>query len=316
MVDLYSILSSKSNNVHYLKRYIKFIKYCIEINKNLDKSIYTEEHHIAPRAKDLFPEFKDFNIHKWNQVTLTARQHLIAHVILWKTYKGSQSTALNCMLSMQNHIRFNHVMPSLCIIKFAIKARIDANFQRKGKSVYKDDNGIKFYLHYTDPKIKELNLVGHSHGSKHSSNRKRLISISKIGLVIWNDGIIDKYFKSDDNPGEGWVKGSIILKNCHAGLMWNDGITHKYFPNSIDPGEGWIRGRIKSSESVWWNDGVNNKQFHKNIIPDVSWNLGRVNKGKMSWWNDGVNDKLFSKDNDSYDGWTKGRIYKNELTKR
>lgn len=43
--------------MHYLERYIKFIKWCTEANKNISASIYTEEHHIAPKAKDLFPEY-------------------------------------------------------------------------------------------------------------------------------------------------------------------------------------------------------------------------------------------------------------------
>jgi hypothetical protein len=83
------ILSSKSHNPHYLNRYINFIKSCQTLNE--DYTGYTEKHHICPKAKDLFPEYKYFGKHPWNLVVLTPRQHFIAHWILWKAYPGMKS---------------------------------------------------------------------------------------------------------------------------------------------------------------------------------------------------------------------------------
>ena len=80
-----NILKSKPHNEHYLNRYIKFISYCQEINL-ITSEDYVEKHHICPKASDLFPEFKDLRIHTWNKINLTARQHFIAHHLLWKCY--------------------------------------------------------------------------------------------------------------------------------------------------------------------------------------------------------------------------------------
>ena len=87
----YSILSSRDHNSHYLLRYLKFIKYCSEINHNLPKPY--EKHHICPKSKCLFPEYSDFKVYPWNLIILTPRQHFIAHWILWKTYGKGQTEA-------------------------------------------------------------------------------------------------------------------------------------------------------------------------------------------------------------------------------
>ena len=89
-IDIYSILSTIPHNHHYLKRYINFIKGCQQ--KNVDIEEYVEHHHICPKC--LFPEYKKLSENKWNGTYLTARQHFIAHWILWKTFPSSKmSTA-------------------------------------------------------------------------------------------------------------------------------------------------------------------------------------------------------------------------------
>ena len=84
--DIYSILSSKSHNPHYLNRYYKFILLCTLANKNLSKSVYTENHHICPKAKDLFPKYTNLKIFPWNSIKLTRRQHILSHYLLAKSY--------------------------------------------------------------------------------------------------------------------------------------------------------------------------------------------------------------------------------------
>ena len=88
--DIYAILASKPHNPHYLKRYFKFIQWCQE-NPTTDE--YVEDHHICPKADDLFPEYADLKKFVWNSITLTSRQHFISHFLLWKAYGGSQSYA-------------------------------------------------------------------------------------------------------------------------------------------------------------------------------------------------------------------------------
>lgn len=51
-MDIYTILSSKPHNDHYLKRYVKFIESCKQAN-NLC-GVYTEGYHICPKRQICF----------------------------------------------------------------------------------------------------------------------------------------------------------------------------------------------------------------------------------------------------------------------
>lgn len=96
--DIYTILSSKPHNPHYLKRYINFITSCELLNIKFNG--YKERHHLCPKAKDLFPEYKIFKKHTWNKVELTAEQHFVAHRILAKAYPiRSMMSAFSLMIS-------------------------------------------------------------------------------------------------------------------------------------------------------------------------------------------------------------------------
>jgi hypothetical protein len=100
-INIYSILSSKPHNPHYLNRYITFIEQCQQ--KNVGYEELVENHHICPKANDMFPEYEDFRLHPWNKAPLTPRQHFIAHMILWKTFSVySQTIAFNLMIPNEN----------------------------------------------------------------------------------------------------------------------------------------------------------------------------------------------------------------------
>lgn len=96
-MDIYSILSSKPHNPHYLKRYIKFIEYFSKINYNSG-----EEHHICPKSSDLFPEYNSFADYPWNKIIVPPRVHVILHWILHKCYGGKQSYAYWAMINQLN----------------------------------------------------------------------------------------------------------------------------------------------------------------------------------------------------------------------
>lgn len=96
-MDIFAVLNTKPNNPHYLLRYYRFILYCKLKNLNFDG--YVENHHICPKSKDLFPEYKRSD---WNLIKLTARQHYIAHHLLWKAYNtSSMSYAFKCFTDGQ-----------------------------------------------------------------------------------------------------------------------------------------------------------------------------------------------------------------------
>ena len=182
--SIYRLLQTKKYNQHYLARYWKFIQRCQD--RELSEE-YTEKHHILPKAKDMFPEFANITDHPWNEVELTAREHIIAHVILWKAYGGSQSLALDCMLgnfnSDTNSFLSERRIPASIKIRYLAKSREDSiRFKseiRLGKTVFKDSDGNKFFLDVDDPMIKELNLVGNNQGLTHNESTKEKMKRSK-----------------------------------------------------------------------------------------------------------------------------------------
>ena len=100
-MDIYSILASKPHNPHYINRYINFIEQCQQKNVGYEGS--TAGHHICPQANDMFPEYKNFRYYPWNRAELTQRQHNIAHLLLWKTYRNKSMTfAWNMMKGDRN----------------------------------------------------------------------------------------------------------------------------------------------------------------------------------------------------------------------
>ena len=115
-MDIYSILASKPHNPHYLNRYITFIEKCQQHN-NCEG--YYENHHICPKAKDMFPEYENFSYHKWNSVFLTARQHYIAHMMLMKVFPNIASQVYALWYIMGKHDFRNSKMYEAAKIKIS-----------------------------------------------------------------------------------------------------------------------------------------------------------------------------------------------------
>lgn len=186
-IDIYTILASKPHNPHYLKRYWKFIQWCQNANKILDESIYVEKHHIAPKAKDLFPQYAQFGKHQWNLVRLTSRQHILAHIMLWKVYGMSQVKALDAMLgefSTRNCMNMREIPPSTAV-RYAAKIRAASS----GMATYYDKDENNYYIHRNDPRIHELNLLYVKCGTSHTEESKRKMSKAKEYMKT-----VDMYF--------------------------------------------------------------------------------------------------------------------------
>lgn len=183
-IDIYTILSSKPHNPHYLKRYHRFITYCLDSNAILSNDTYTEIHHICPKAKDLFPEYTNLKTYSWNSIKLTARQHIVAHVILWKCYGGSQTQSLDYILNRFNsssnqYSLSNRIIPTSISIRYSAQIKEETRIMSLGMSTYKDSEGNKYYIHKSDPKIQELNLVGNNSGHKMNAESRHNMSKSK-----------------------------------------------------------------------------------------------------------------------------------------
>ena len=100
-----NILNSKSNNPHYLGRYIKFINGCLQKNKEIASMGKSERHHICPKASDMFPKYKSIKHYSWNCANLSIEQHTIAHHLLWLAYKNKSQTSGYFMRTKINGIK-------------------------------------------------------------------------------------------------------------------------------------------------------------------------------------------------------------------
>jgi len=286
-MDIYTLLSSKSHNPHYLNRYITFIQQCQQ--KNIGYEGHTEKHHICP--KSMFEEYISFRDHPWNCAVLTPRQHFIAHLLLWKTYRNKKMTRAFGMMSCGMKIR------SRLYETIKNEYAILVSEQTSNTVMVRDEDGKSFRI----PKeIYDLNdeLYGHTKGMTYARD------IDGKGHYVSSD---DSRFQTGELKGNN--SGTITITDGKK--------NRRIFPDEDIP-NGWFRGMTKNSSknSIWINDGKTSKMFKGEVIPN-GWERGRLyNKkprhvgttGKMCI-NDGSTNKMIEKSTLIPNGWSKGRLY-------
>jgi len=107
-MNIYStlqLLDSFPNNVHYLNRYKRFILHCQK--RDLGRIDLTEHHHILP--KSMFRKYSNLKKNKWNSITLSNREHFIAHWLLWKAFNNKPMTEAFMFMSHlhQDNVKIN-----------------------------------------------------------------------------------------------------------------------------------------------------------------------------------------------------------------
>lgn len=181
-IDIYSILSSKPHNPHYLNRYWKFIQ--SYVGNKMIKGI-TENHHICPKAKDLFPEYKSLKFNPWNGIHLTRKQHWIAHWMLAKAYGNSQNIAFYRMTKKSSHRVTSSVYEKfredICgiISKSNSKPNINVSIAKSGKVACYDALGN--YLILTK---EEFHMRSDVYGIAKYMNREYMRSRSYIDSLL------------------------------------------------------------------------------------------------------------------------------------
>lgn len=162
---IYSNFKALAINDHFFIKYVNFIIAC---QNRVSNETYLESHHIIP--KSIMPEYADLSIHTWNAIDLTAREHIIAHILLHFAFGGKMSLALQFMFNCNRYsdIDFSKT-------KYFALARINANQYRSeirlGKCIYKDSFNNRYLLDTNDPNIKKLNLVGNKYGIKFTNKQ-------------------------------------------------------------------------------------------------------------------------------------------------
>lgn len=121
------------------------------------KDVYFEKHHIIPRSHG-------GNNKKGNLVKLTAREHLLAHLLLWKIHNDFSTACAIWFMANTRGIRIN----SRTYEKLKIQNSINTSIKMTGRIV----------TQYT------RDLIGKAHTGKIvSQSTKDLISASHVGSV-------------------------------------------------------------------------------------------------------------------------------------
>lgn len=155
---------------HYYRRYLKFI----DQRKTRDiPLVYTENHHIIPKSlggSDL-PD---------NIITLTAREHYIAHWLLWKSYdskKMHNAFWLMCNMKSRNQQR-EYTINSKIYEKLKQERSLLVGEQMRTNNPSSKDN-VK--------EMRRIQLRGNNYGiankgKLHSEERRRKSSESHKGI--------------------------------------------------------------------------------------------------------------------------------------
>lgn len=250
---IYKILSSKPHNPHYLNRYITFIEQCQQ--KNIVYDGPTEQHHICPKASDMFPAYKDFRLHPWNKVDLTPRQHFIAHLIIWKLFKDAISTSQ--ALHYMSHGKWkDHVKYSVVYEKLMVAWRNNQSEVSKKSNKERLDNGTHHLL-----KVPCVDRDGN------------VIMIEKEEFYVRKRMGCDEFVALSSREGRGRKRGEsnrnskgmviCIEKNGTTSL-----ISQEIYFGQIGPKEHWKYVHVSSNEGIKRknNGTVSRKQTLANFL--------------------------------------------------
>lgn len=323
------LLKIEPNNPRYIKRYVDYLELCEEHNEQLEEYPYMEAHHILPKADDMFPEFKDFDVqHTWNKIFLNCKQHIIAHILLKKAFPQTQSAvaAVHYYLNVQNNetiAKNQRDIPDTIKAIYAAKAKEDFYESRRGYAPMKCPvTGAIHFLHRDDPTIKELGLVSIQQGTKHSEESKekmafRKLIARKITLYFLDREIKVRLFSDeyDDYISQGWTtestevdkeyikilryeKSSESLKD-RADYMYPDG---RYF------------GKITNDDPAIEKYGLiyHMTQARKDSAAQLNAHAVVANTGTQ-WYNNGIINKKFK--SDPGHPWVLGQINISDTSK-
>ena len=151
---------TKTNNSSLVKRYLNFIDGCVLKNKKVSPT-YMENHHICPKAKGMFPEYRR---NKTNIVRLTARQHYIAHVFLFRIFRNKPTAyALRSMCNGQSN-QYQFRSKSKLYEKIRLEMSTVIGHQNKGMAAYKDAEGNLHHTRTDDARVLSGELVSLTKG--------------------------------------------------------------------------------------------------------------------------------------------------------
>ena len=221
---------------HFLSRYVKFVM----SRPNVKIKYQTHLHHILPKAKDLFPEYKDLQLNPWNGVYLTTREHYIAHRLLHLAFPGSSQSI--AFYNMSNILKINNSKAYSSArethIKSLVKlhqcpernAKISKALTGKKKS---KDHVEKLIGHTVTPETREkLRLANLGKKRSEESKAKQQKTRAERGIkgVKLTDASRLKMSETKQKEGRKWYNNGTISKS--------------FTIQNPPPDQSWVLGRL------------------------------------------------------------------------
>jgi hypothetical protein len=263
--------------MNYKKAYNSIINKAIKENRKKllinDKDyVYYELHHIIPRCLN-------GQDNKENLVLLTAREHFLCHLFLWKLYP-SNSKLLSALFIMTSHCKID--LNSRQYEKLRLNMVKTLSNLRKGKN-----NPMFGKNAYANKTQEEMDSIGEKISSKLKGLKKGYRVINKsTGHILYIENL-------EDIP-DGYKRGSNIYSEESRKKMSES-----------------AKKRGNNGGFNYDKNGKNNPMFGKTHSDEVKKRIGKINKEKMTgkkWFNNGKKNILTYK---CPDGWKAGRIMKN-----
>lgn len=245
-MDIYSILSSKPHNPHYLHKYIRFINNCQL--KNVGYKGYTERHHICPKASDMFPEYKSFTQHPWNCVQLTLKQHYIAHLLLYKSYPDIRGAYLGLWRMMSSKPEKNKI-PIYKNLK--IKVKSGCGERMKGKTIIKTEVG------YEQISCDVYSPIIHDHANKN-------MVVIKVGDREYTRITSEEYQNGDFQHN---TKNKAVVKDVDGNTFQVDINDERYLSGELVGHTKGLRVVKDNMGQKFMSNDPNLTSIHKDMIP-------------------------------------------------
>lgn len=201
-MDIYSILSSKPHNSHYLKKYILFLHNC-QIKNCAVK--YTIKHHICPRK--MFPMYINFRKHPWNCANLTHRQHFIAHILLWKAFPKNDSMTYAAWAMLHKD---GHKLNAKLYERLMIEANSKTSKMNKCRT-WVSKEGVSKNIHINE--LRDYVKLGWSKGRTFNTKHREKISNSAK----------ERFFEPKNNPSYG-ITRTAMTNGDHTKYVRNDDV--------------------------------------------------------------------------------------------
>ena len=194
-----------------LKHYINLVR---KAQSRQKPEGYTEKHHIFPVSV-----FGDNN----RVVVLTAREHYVAHLLLWKAFRRRYGEEHHGTIKSARAVWFMSKHQPRGTSRLYDKLREDNNkaMSYPRPQEWKDNISQGLRGRVRSPEhCKNISLSKKgmpapvdNTGRRHTAETKLKHSIDSKGRKWWNNGVEDKMTR--ECPGDGWVRGRLYTQKLN-----------------------------------------------------------------------------------------------------